>query len=71
MSDPNNISDAETTGLVYFDVVEAATDEDQICQVNDMSTSLLRLFDRTYTTTTLEEGSREVCLVHFSHWVTR
>ena len=33
--------------------------------------SLLRLFDRTYTTTTLEEGEREVCLVHFSHWVTR
>ena len=32
---------------------------------------MLRLFDRTYTTTTLDEGEREVCLVHFSHWVTR
>ena len=33
--------------------------------------SSLRLFDRTYTTTILEEDEREVCLVHFSHWVTR
>ena len=32
---------------------------------------MLRLFDRTYTTTILEEDEREVCLVHFSHWVTR
>ena len=31
----------------------------------------IRLFDRTYTTTVLDDGEREVCLVHFSHWVTR